>query len=74
MEYCPQSNLTYPITMGVKMSFFMKFLMLTSLACSITASATIEIKAQKFKQIYVEEDSWASNEMAALDSPGRLSG
>ena len=56
------------------MSFLMKFLMLTSLVCLITASATTQIKAKKFKQIYVKEDSWVSNEIAALDSPGRLNG
>ena len=60
--------------MEVKMSFLMKFLMLTSLVCLITASATTQIKAKKFKQIYVKEDSWVSNEIAALDSPGRLNG
>ena len=56
------------------MSFLMKFLMLTSFVCFTRASATTEIKAKKFKQIYVTEDSWVSNQIAALDSSGRLNG
>ena len=56
------------------MSYVMKFLMLTSFVCLITALATTEIRAKKFKKIYVEKDSWVSNEIAALDSPGRLNG
>ena len=62
------------MNMEVKMSYVMKFLMLTSFVCLITALATTEIKAKKFKKIYVEKDSWVSNEIAALNSPGRLNG
>ena len=59
------------LTMEVKMLFMIKVLMLISFAC--LASATT-IKAKKFMQIYVEEDSWASNEIASYDSHGRLNG
>ena len=60
--------------MKVKMSFSVKFLMLTSFVCFTRASATTQIKAKKFKKIYVMGDSWVSNEIAALDSSGRLNG
>ena len=60
--------------MQAKMSFLIKFIMLTFLVCFTTASATTKTKTKKFKQIYVMEDSWVSNEIAALDSSGRLNG
>ena len=60
--------------MKAKMSFSIKFIMLTSLFCFTTASATTKTKAKKFKQIYVMEDSWVSSEIAALDNTGRLNG
>ena len=60
--------------MKAKMSFSIKFLVLTALVCFTAASATTQTKARKFKQIYVMEDSWVSSEIAALDSSGRLNG
>ena len=53
------------------MSFMVKFLMLISIACFAYATT---IKAKKFMQIHVEEDSWAGNEIASYDSHGRLNG
>ena len=62
------------MTMLVKNLLMMKFLMLFSFVCYAYASVTTEIKDKKFKKIYVEEDSWVSNEISALDSQGRLNG
>ena len=59
------------LTIDVKMSFMVKFLMLISIACFAYATT---IKAKKFMQIHVEEDSWAGNEIASYDSHGRLNG
>ena len=62
------------MTMLVKNLLMMKFLMLISFVCYAYAIVTTEIKDKKFKKIYVEEDSWVSNEISALDSQGRLNG
>ena len=46
-----------------------------SLAIIISAAyKSIDQMVIEFKKIYVEEDSWDSNEISALDSQGRLNG
>ena len=62
------------LTMVVKNLLMVKLLMLISFVCFSQASVMTEIKDKKFKKIYVEEDSWVSNEISALDSQGRLNG
>ena len=57
-----------------KFLLMVKFFMLTSFVCLTKASGKTDLKAKKFMKIHVEEDSWASNEIASQDTQGNLNG